>query len=248
MFTMASERASCAAASRIAGCATDSRSLPTVEQVTNWRITPKLPSRVTVLESGEVLMTIINEILDFSKIDAGKIELDIAPFDLREVVGDMMKSLALRAHHKNLELAWRADPEIPQCIIGDAARLRQILVNLAGNAIKFTEQGEVLLDIQCRSNNGKYVDIGFRIRDTGIGIAEDKLNAIFEKFEQADPSTTRRFGGTGLGLAIASRLGELMGGKIEVESKLGEGTNFFFTLPFETAPDPENPEIGRAHV
>lgn len=193
----------------------------------------------TVLESGEALMTIINEILDFSKIEAGKIELEFAPFELREVVGDMMRSLAVRAHRKNLELAWHAETEVPQYIIGDAVRLRQILVNLAGNAIKFTTQGEVILEIQCTSNDGKHVELGFRIRDTGIGIPENKLKAIFEKFEQADQSTTRRFGGTGLGLAIASRLGKLMGGQIEVESKLGEGTNFFFNLQFEIAPTPE---------
>ncbi|MEM8667066.1 MAG: response regulator [Planctomycetota bacterium] len=201
----------------------------------------------TVLESGEALMTIINEILDFSKIEAGKIGLELAPFDLREVVGDMMRSLALRAHRKNLELAWHAGADVPQYVVGDAARLRQILVNLTGNAIKFTEQGEVILDIQCSAKDAERADLSFHIRDTGIGIPKDKLQTIFQEFEQADPSTTRRFGGTGLGLSISSRLGELMGGQIEVKSELGKGTEFFFTLPFKIG-QPPDPAITQKDV
>ena len=192
----------------------------------------------TVLESGDSLMTIINEILDFSKIEAGKVELEYAPFELREEVGDALKALALRAHRKNLELAWHASEEVPRYVNGDATRLRQVLVNLIGNAIKFTAAGEVLLEIGCRAPQNGRTPVVFQVRDTGVGIPAEKLESIFAEFEQADNSTTRKFGGTGLGLSIASRLVEMMGGRLEVESELGKGSVFSFTIPLEESPPP----------
>lgn len=195
----------------------------------------------TVLDSGESLLTIINEILDFSKIEAGKVALESTRFDIREEMGDIVKSLALRAHAKQIELAWSADVDIPRIVDGDPARLRQILVNLIGNAIKFTNSGEVVLTLRREFINGKRVRIRFDIRDTGIGIPQEKRDAIFAEFEQADTSTTREFGGTGLGLSISSRLVELMGGKIEVESEIGFGSRFHFTIPLGYVRPTEDP-------
>lgn len=192
----------------------------------------------TVLSSAESLLSIINEILDFSKIEAGKLQLEIIPFSLREFLGDSMKSLALRAHAADLELAWQVDPDVPDSYLGDTTRLRQIIVNLVGNSIKFTESGEIVLQVSLDQSGSNSTKLQFSVRDTGIGIAPERLGAVFETFQQADSSTTRRFGGTGLGLAICSRLVELMNGTIWVESQLGEGATFFFTCEFETGPDP----------
>ena len=186
-----------------------------------------------VRESGESLLTVINDILDFSKIEAGKLDLDNTLFDLRENLGDTMKSLAVRAHSKNLELAFRVEPEVPRALYGDVGRLRQIVVNLVGNAIKFTDRGEVVVDVRCVVQTADKAKCHITVRDTGIGIPEDKLDSIFDEFEQVDSSTTRRFGGTGLGLAISSRLVELMGGKIWVESVIDEGTEFHFNIEFD---------------
>jgi PAS domain S-box-containing protein len=183
-----------------------------------------------VLESGEALLTLLNDILDFSKIEAGKLELDEVPFELRECVGDTVKSLALRAHAKNLELALHIRPNVPALVVGDLGRLRQILVNLVGNAIKFTEAGEVVVDVKCSEQTSEMATLEFAVRDTGIGVAQDKLDSIFEEFVQADTSTTRRYGGTGLGLAISSSLVRLMGGRIWVESELGRGSTFRFVV------------------
>ncbi len=185
-----------------------------------------------VRESGESLLTVINEILDFSKIEAGKLELDNTLFDLRECLGDTMKSLALRAHHKNLELAFRVERDVPRALIGDVGRLRQIIVNLVGNAIKFTEKGEVVVDVRCIVQTKDAAKCHFTVSDTGIGIPEEKLESIFNEFEQVDSSTTRRFGGTGLGLAISSRLVDLMGGKIWVESTVDQGSEFHFNIEY----------------
>jgi PAS domain S-box-containing protein len=185
-----------------------------------------------VLESGESLLGIINEILDFSKIEAGKVELEAAEFSVREVLGDTMKSLAFRAARKNLELAYHVPAEVPECLAGDAARLRQIVLNLVGNAIKFTDFGEVVVRVSCRPRGEGQVELQCDVSDTGIGIPADKQAAIFEAFTQADGSTTRRFGGTGLGLSICVRLLELMGGRIWVESELGRGSTFHFTAQF----------------
>ncbi|WP_442511984.1 response regulator [Novipirellula sp. SH528] len=183
-----------------------------------------------VLESGEALLGLLNDILDFSKIEAGKVELDPAPFDLRDYIGTMMKSLAARAHHKGLELAYHFDPNIPEIVVGDFGRLRQVLINLVGNAIKFTEQGEVVVDVVVEDQSNQRVALKFSVTDTGIGVPQDKLDTIFAEFEQADKSTTRKFGGTGLGLAIASRFVELMGGHLTVSSEFGSGTTFSFII------------------
>ena len=186
-----------------------------------------------VRDSGEALLALIDDILDFSKIEAGKFTLEETPFNLHESLGDTMKSLAIRAHDKNLELAFHISPDVPGALIGDPSRLRQIVVNLVGNAIKFTDEGEILVDVNCLSADDSVALLKFDVKDTGIGIPEDKLDAIFGAFEQADMSTTRRFGGTGLGLAITSRIVELMGGQTTVDSVLGEGSTFSFTARFE---------------
>jgi PAS domain S-box-containing protein len=198
----------------------------------------------TVKKSADALLSVINDILDFSKIEAGKLELDHIPFDLRDSLGDVMSTLALRAHQKGLELACHIAPEAPEIIVGDPARLRQVLINLVGNAIKFTERGEVVVDVQIQGSGvrGQRVGMGvsfadpcllhFQVRDTGIGIAAGKQGLIFGAFVQADGSTTRRYGGTGLGLAISSRLVQRMGGRIWVESAPGQGSVFHFTARF----------------
>jgi PAS domain S-box-containing protein len=185
-----------------------------------------------VQESGESLLDLLNDILDFSKIEAGHLDLACEPFDVRECIGDTMKSLALRAHGKGLELAFAVDSEVPFVLAGDAGRLRQIVVNLVGNAIKFTDRGEVVLNVACQSKTTSNVTLFFSVRDTGIGIPPGKKECIFEEFQQADTSTTRAYGGTGLGLAISSRLVGMMGGEIWVESELGSGSTFYFTATF----------------
>ena len=182
----------------------------------------------TAQGSAEALLTVINDVLDFSKIEAGKLELDPAPFDLRETLGDALKTLAVRAHEKGLELNCRIAPDAPRILIGDAGRLRQVVLNLAGNAIKFTERGEVTLNVAVEFRTDNAVGLHFAVADTGIGIPADKLRLIFDPFTQADGSTTRKHGGTGLGLSISSRLVERMGGRIWAESGEG-GSTFHFT-------------------
>jgi len=185
-----------------------------------------------VLESAESLLSIINDVLDFSKIEAGRMDIETIAFDLHECVGDTMKSLAVRADKHDVELLSDIRPRVPVAVTGDANRLRQVIVNLVGNAIKFTRQGEVVLTVEVE---GEAVDssvLRFSVSDTGIGIPNEKLKIIFDAFEQVDSSTTRRFGGTGLGLAISSRLVDLMGGRIWAESELGRGSWFHFTAPF----------------
>jgi CheY-like chemotaxis protein len=188
-----------------------------------------------VRDSGEALLTVINDILDFSKIEAGKFVLDRVEFSLAETLGDTMKALAVRATRKQLELAMHVAPDVPPVLVGDAGRLRQVAINLVGNALKFTEQGEVVLDVRCESQGPDEVVLLFQVRDTGVGIAADQIDRIFQAFEQADTSTTRRFGGTGLGLAITSRLVALMGGHTWVESTVGKGSTFSFTARFGLA-------------
>jgi two-component system sensor histidine kinase/response regulator len=238
-----------------------------------------------VYEAGESLLGVINDVLDFSKIEAGKLELDPIPFNLRDRLGDAMRSLAFRAHSKRLELACRVDPNVPERLIADPIRLRQVVVNLVGNAIKFTEQGEIVVNIcagdltdaasgprreleptaqhsEISNPKSKIQDpkseistpqtypqltLHCSVSDTGIGIAAEKKAAVFEAFEQADSSTTRRYGGTGLGLAISTKLVELMGGRIWLESELGRGSTFHFTVPVGiAAPDAVAPEPTRA--
>jgi PAS domain S-box-containing protein len=183
-------------------------------------------------ESGETLLSVINDILDFSKIEAGKLDLERAEFDVRELVGDTAKSLGFRAYKKGLELACDIASDVPQIVVGDACRLRQILINLVGNAIKFTQNGEVVLRVDRQSQANNCVLLHFAVSDTGIGIPKDKLSAVFDAFVQADSSLARRHGGTGLGLAIASRLVELMGGRVWAESEVGRGSTFHFTTRF----------------
>ncbi|MGQ9564471.1 MAG: response regulator [Thermogutta sp.] len=190
-----------------------------------------------IRESGDNLLALINTILDFSKIEAGRMELDSVEFQLREVVGDAMKSLAVRAHKKQVELACRIAPDVPENLIGDPVRLRQVLLNLVDNAVKFTEQGEVVVDISCQECTESEAVLQFSVRDTGIGIPPEKQKLIFAAFEQADKSTTRKYGGTGLGLSICTRLVALMGGAMEVESQPGKGSTFRFTARFRRAID-----------
>jgi PAS domain S-box-containing protein len=192
----------------------------------------------TVRDSGEALLSVINDVLDFSKIEAGKLYLDPRPFDLWDSLGDTMKSFALRAHQQELELACDIQPDVPRYVIGDYARLRQVLVNLVGNALKFTERGEVILRVACASRTADDVLLRFTVSDTGIGVPEDKRQSIFESFEQADSSLARRHGGTGLGLAIAARLVSLMGGQIWLDSEVGKGSRFHFTVRLELTDTP----------
>ncbi len=191
-----------------------------------------------VRESAESLLSIINDILDFSKIEAQKLELAPAEFDLHDSLGDAMKSIAARAHGKNVELAYHIDQNVPNYLNGDVGRLRQIVVNLVGNAIKFTEVGEVLLNVVCESQTDDQVTLHFSVKDTGIGIREEQLDLIFAAFEQADSSLTRQYGGTGLGLAISSRLVDLMQGRIWGESVFGKGSTFHFTAKFQVVHEP----------
>jgi two-component system sensor histidine kinase/response regulator len=186
-----------------------------------------------VRESAESLLTIINEILDFSKIEAGKLELDAIDFEIREEIGSTMKSLGLRSHAKGLELTWHVDSDVPIWVRGDSLRLRQMLVNLAGNAIKFTAEGEVDVDVQLESRGELGVSLHFLVRDTGIGIPTEQHGRIFSEFEQADMSTTRHFGGTGLGLAITKKIAEAMGGRVWLDSQVGQGSTFHIVVPFE---------------
>jgi PAS domain S-box-containing protein len=179
--------------------------------------------------SAESLLTVLNDILDFSKIEAGKLEFESIPFDLRESLGEAMQTLSFRAHQKGLELVYDVQPDVPESLIGDPGRVRQILVNLIGNAIKFTEQGEILVSVAEQSEASGKVCLHISVADTGIGIPLDRQKKIFEAFSQADGSTTRKFGGTGLGLTISTRLVELMGGRIWVESEPGKGSTFHFT-------------------
>jgi PAS domain S-box-containing protein len=196
--------------------------------------------------SGEALLSVINDILDFSKIEAGRLDLELHPFDLRECVESAMDLVAPTASEKALDLAYLLAPAAPEALVGDAARLRQILLNLLNNAVKFTEQGEIVLTVDAEPlgrdhESGRRYRVHFSVRDTGIGIPPERVETLFESFTQLDPSTTRRYGGTGLGLAISRRLTEAMGGKIWVESRVGEGSTFHFTMDAKEAPSPVRP-------
>ncbi len=182
--------------------------------------------------SADSLLSLINDILDYSKIEAGKLEIDTIDFNLGDTIGDTMKTLSLRAHQKGLELAYDLQPDVPDALMGDPGRLRQIIVNLVGNAIKFTERGEVILYMQTERRTSEDIQLHFTVSDTGIGIPPEKQAAIFEAFTQADGSMSRTYGGTGLGLTISSRLVGLMHGRIWVESELNKGSRFHFSAQF----------------
>lgn len=183
-----------------------------------------------VKSSADSLLTLLNDILDFSKIEAGKLEFESAPFALRENLGQTMKTLGHSAHRKGLELAWQVAPNVPEWLVGDCGRLRQVLVNLVGNAIKFTERGEVVVSATVEKITPAGAELHFAVRDTGIGIPTDKQSLIFAAFTQADPSTTRKYGGTGLGLTIVQRLVAIMKGAVNLESEPGKGSTFHFTV------------------
>ena len=183
-------------------------------------------------QAAESLLRLLNDILDFSKIEAGKLELDPVEFNVRDVVGQTGRTLAAWAGDKGLELACRIDPQLPETLVGDAGRLRQILVNLVGNAIKFTEAGEVVIDVTQEAASEEDITLRVSVKDTGIGIASEQQATIFDAFGQADASTTRRYGGTGLGLSISKQLVALMGGRMWLESAVGQGAAFYFTARF----------------
>jgi two-component system, sensor histidine kinase and response regulator len=196
-----------------------------------------------VRDSAEALLSIINHILDYSKVEAGRMELESTPFDLSSVVEAAVRVFAVGAFAQGVELAYRVDDEIPSPLIGDPGRLRQVITNLVGNALKFTDRGEVVADASIEAVEGDRVVVAISVRDTGIGIDEDKLSLIFEDFAQADSSTTREYGGTGLGLAITRRIVELFGGEISVESTPGRGSTFKATLPFMVGSEREAPRL-----
>src|SRR6202046_3226388 len=195
--------------------------------------------------SADSLLTLINDILDFSKIEAGKLEMEKIDFSLRQIVDEAVKTLSPKALEKNLKLVWHVEAGIPQILSGDMGRLRQVLVNLVGNAVKFTERGEVAVRGEKEEETPAGLLLHFQVRDTGIGVAKEKQGLIFEAFTQADGSATRRYGGTGLGLTITSRLVDLMGGKIWVESERGTGSTFHFTSYFEFASGTNGADLDR---
>jgi signal transduction histidine kinase len=188
-----------------------------------------------IVRNGTALLQLINDIIDLAKVESGRLELEDAEFDLRELIEHVVDTFSSRACEKGLDLAVDIKPDVPKRLVGDALRLRQVLVNLVGNAVKFTDSGSVLLSVENESIDGQ---LRFSLRDTGRGVAPDKLEAIFESFTQADSSTTRRYGGSGLGLAIAKRMVKLMGGKIWAESKVGHGSTFYFDAHFGVAKAP----------
>lgn len=196
----------------------------------------------TVRTSADSLLGVISDILDFSKIEARQLDLDAIDFDLRDSMGDTLQTLALRAHVKGLELLCRIEPDVPDFLVGDQLRLRQVLINLVGNAIKFTDEGEVLVCVENEEATQDKTVLHFSVSDTGIGVPQDKLDVIFRDFTQADASVTRRYGGTGLGLAISSRIVALMGGKIWIESEQDKGSTFHFTAEFGITPADRRPD------
>ncbi|MBM3855254.1 MAG: PAS domain S-box protein, partial [Verrucomicrobia bacterium] len=184
----------------------------------------------TIRASGDALLTIINDILDFSKIESGRLELEQVSFNVRECVEGALDLMAPRFSEKGIDLLYEIGDGVPGSVLGDPSRVRQVLVNLIGNAVKFTERGEVLISVQAGAAKGDRLELLFAVRDTGIGIPAEALGRLFQSFSQVDASTTRKFGGTGLGLAISKRLAELMGGRMWVESEVGKGSTFHFSI------------------
>jgi signal transduction histidine kinase/DNA-binding response OmpR family regulator len=204
------------------------------ELVLDTDLTPQQREYLAMLQSSaESLLRLVNDILDYSKGNAGKLVLDPVDFSLRESLSETLNPLAVRTQGKGLELAYHVQPRVPDSLVGDNHRLKQILINLVGNAIKFTDAGEIVVRTALESRDGQYVRLHFSVADTGIGIPNDKLARLFQPFEQADASTARKFGGTGLGLAISRQLADLMGGRLWVESEAGKGSTFHFEAPFQ---------------
>jgi signal transduction histidine kinase len=189
----------------------------------------------TAKESAEGLLAVINDILDFSKIEAGKLDFETVNFSLRESLAQTIKPLAIQAQQKDLDLALHVDPQVVDLVAGDPVRLRQIILNLVGNAIKFTSSGGVTLSVQRESQDGVHMIVRFTVKDTGIGIPPERQKEIFSSFTQVDSSITRRYGGTGLGLTISRRLTEILGGRMWVESEPGKGSSFHFTARLGTS-------------
>ena len=185
-----------------------------------------------VHRSAEALLGIINDILDFSKIEAGKMDMETIEFRFEDVLDNLANLLGLKAEERGLELLFDIAPDMPMALLGDPSRLGQILINLGNNAVKFTEQGEVVLSTQVLESDSNQVKIQFSVQDTGIGMSEEQQGQLFQSFVQADSSTTRKFGGTGLGLVICKKLTAMMGGEIWLQSTLGQGTTFSFTAVF----------------
>jgi signal transduction histidine kinase/CheY-like chemotaxis protein len=193
----------------------------------------------TVRRSGEALLTVINDILDFSKLEAGKLQIEAVPFDLRQVIEDVNEMLASQAQDRDLDLVLQYPVALPHRFIGDGGRIRQVVTNLLGNAIKFTESGHVLITVTCSALDLQRANLQVTIEDTGVGIPPNKIGKLFQRFSQVDGSSTRKYGGTGLGLAISKQLVDLMGGSAGVESRLGEGSTFWFSVPLIFDPHPE---------
>jgi len=189
----------------------------------------------TAKQSTESLLTVINDILDFSKIEAGKLQLETIRFSLRESLAQTIHTLAHRARQKDLKLTFEIEPQVVDVVMGDPSRLRQVILNLVGNAVKFTDSGGVTVSVRNESRDATHAVVRFTVKDTGIGIAPEKLKEIFTPFTQADNSTPRKYGGTGLGLTICRQLTELLGGEIGVESEPGQGSTFHFTARFGIA-------------
>jgi signal transduction histidine kinase/DNA-binding response OmpR family regulator len=209
------------------------------ELVLDTDLTPEQRDSLGLVRlSAESLLTVINDILDFSKIEAGKMEMESIPFEFRESLGETMKALSYRAQQKGLEIIYEVQPDVPESLLGDPGRIRQILVNLVGNSIKFTEHGEIVVSVDRETETAEAVRLHFSIRDTGVGIPKEKQKEIFEPFAQADGSMARRYGGSGLGLAICSRLLELMNGRIWVESEPGKGSIFHFLVTLRIRQEP----------
>ncbi len=204
------------------------------EMLLDTELTPDQREDLEIVMSASYsLLALINDILDFSKIEAGKLELEETSFSLRDFIGESLKIVAIKTHEKGIELAYRVPPDIPDRMIGDSSRFRQILLNLVGNAVKFTDTGEIIVSVSRLHQTENDIELQFAVKDTGIGIPREKQKTIFSAFQQADGSTSRRYGGTGLGLTVSSQLVALMGGRIWLESEPKKGSTFFFTMHFK---------------